>query len=68
MQIDTGFTFYVVMKLAMPAQAARQDACECPDVIETTAEQIKSMGSCCKIKPGEFTFNTKAAHLRAALD
>ena len=56
------------MKLAMPAQAARQDACECPDVIETTAEQIKSMGSCCKIKPGEFTFNTKAAHLRAALD
>ena len=51
------FTFYVVMKLALPAQAV-QDACECPEVIKTAADQIRSMASCCKIKPGEFTFNT----------
>ena len=51
------FTFYLVMKLALPAQAA-QDACECPEIIEATTDQIRSMASCCKIKPGEFTFNT----------
>ena len=42
------------MKLALPAQA-RQDACECPDVIESTADEIRARSACCQMKPGEFT-------------
>lgn len=40
----------LMMKLALPAQAV-QDACECPDIIQSTTDQIRSMATCCKIKP-----------------
>ena len=56
------------MKLALPAQGRNAaPACECPELSEATADQMAGMSRCCQIKPREFTVNTKAAHLRAAL-